>query len=279
VLLVAILIPVASAARERGQRTVCLNNLHQLTLAWTMYADQHDGKLVCGTTFCTTAGNGRWTMEGWAGSVGSAFMFPASRSDIVENPDKGPLWPYLRDIDIYRCPGGRKGHGITYAIVSGANGSDVEGTYTSSLYTGGSELTEPGKRAGRTVLRLTRLTDITSPGPAERAVFLDQGQTQMGDFYVYYLYPRWEATSIPPRHHAKGVTVSMADGHAEYWAWKGRETTTALPRKLVPARNVFIEVLAKGSSYEPTTDDGLYDLQRMQRATWGRLGYPAPEDP
>jgi len=26
--------------------------------------------------------------------------------------------------------------------------------------------------------------------------------------------------------------------------------------------------------YEPQTDDGLYDLQRVQTATWGRWGYP-----
>ena len=25
--------------------------------------------------------------------------------------------------------------------------------------------------------------------------------------------------------------------------------------------------------YEPQTEDGIYDLQRLQKATWGRLGY------
>ena len=48
-LLMAILIPVMSAAREGAQRAVCLSNLRQLTLAWIAYADEHDGKLVCGS--------------------------------------------------------------------------------------------------------------------------------------------------------------------------------------------------------------------------------------
>jgi len=26
-------------------------------------------------------------------------------------------------------------------------------------------------------------------------------------------------------------------------------------------------------NYAPTTDEGLADLQKMQKATWGRLGY------
>jgi hypothetical protein len=33
-----------------------------------------------------------------------------------------------------------------------------------------------------------------------------------------------------------------------------------------------------GGDYEPKTEDGLYDLQRLQRTTWGRLGYPAEEN-
>jgi len=34
---------------------------------------------------------------------------------------------------------------------------------------------------------------------------------------------------------------------------------------------LFDELLE--ADYEPQTEDGLYDLQRLQRATWGRLGY------
>jgi hypothetical protein len=31
------------------------------------------------------------------------------------------------------------------------------------------------------------------------------------------------------------------------------------------------------SDYEPQTEDGLQDLQRMQRVVWGRLGYSPDE--
>ena len=131
-----------------------------------------------------------------------------------------------------------------------------------------------GKRVGKTVLRLTRLTDIISPTAAQRGVFIDMGQTPFADaFCVHYIYPRWEARlNGPPIHHSDGVTLSMADGHAEYWKWRGRETVE-IPRKLlwVPDRSLFAELLEE--DYEPQTEDGLYDLQRLQKATWGRLGY------
>jgi prepilin-type N-terminal cleavage/methylation domain-containing protein/prepilin-type processing-associated H-X9-DG protein len=275
--LLAILIPVGRAAREQGQRAVCLSNLRQLTMAWIAYADEHDSKLVDGTAFSLSTGGSR-RVEGW---LGRAFNFPENRSAVIENPDKGALWPYLQDIDVYRCPRGWAGHAATYAIVTAANGAMVEGTYLPESTNNNWEMTAFGKRVGNTVLRLTRLTDIISPGAGQRVVFIDMGRTPAGesDFYVHYLYPIWSLYSAPPIHHADGATLSMADGHAEYWKWKGRETVVGLPRKLVVAVRGMFDELLEGGDYEPQTEDGLYDLQRVQRATWGRLGYSVEEHP
>lgn len=266
--LLAILVPMARLARERAQRVVCLNNLRQLTTAWIAYADQHDGKLVSGRALGITIVGTRWKMEGWAGT---AFNYPKSREALIANPAEGPLWPYLRNIDIYRCPRGRAGHALTYATVNSANGAPAAGTYADVEIT--REATDFGLRVGSTVLKLTRITDIVSPGPAARAVFVDQGETAESlDFYVYYLNPLWNWHSPPPIQHGDGMTLSMADGHAEYWRWKGQETVE-MPRSLLPARDAFTELLTDCEDYEPQTEDGLYDLQRLQRATWGRLGY------
>ncbi|MBN2312438.1 MAG: hypothetical protein JXM79_00825 [Sedimentisphaerales bacterium] len=275
-LLLALLIPVLGKARKLGQRAVCLSNLKQLTLAWTSYATEYDGKLVNGRPFGLRARGelgerGYLAVEGWAGN---AFLPRNSqyRAVLLQNPDKGALWPWIKDIDIYRCPRGRTGHALTYTTVVSANGCDVEGTFIAE--SGGRELNKIGKRVGGTVLHLTRLTDITNPGASQRAVFLDNGQTPASsDFYVHYLYPMWKVHSAPPIHHEGSMTISMADGHAEFWKWKGRETLN-FSRKLAVWDNLFCEILADGDC-EPETEDGIYDLQRLQRATWGRLGYTA----
>jgi prepilin-type N-terminal cleavage/methylation domain-containing protein/prepilin-type processing-associated H-X9-DG protein len=279
-LLLAIFIPAMQTARERGGRTVCLSRLHQLTLAWTAYADEHDGRLVSGGAFETRkirSGGQRVIFEDW---VGRAFFQPTSRTALLESPQKGALWPYLRDIDFYRCPAGWMGNFVTYAAVVAANGPHiVEGTY--SLGSGGMDTTELGIRVGQTVLRLTKLTDIVSPGPSARAVFLDQAQRPNSwDFSVRYLEARWDGVSPPPPiHHGDGMTLSMADGHVEHWKWKGRETVTGLPRnRMTDSYGTTLEVLAP-QGYGPQTEDGLHDLQRLQRATWGRLGYPTERIP
>ena len=280
-LLLALLFPALRNAREQGQRAVCLSNLKQLTLAWTAYATEYDSKIVNGiATDTRTRGSGQCVImfsEGW---LGPAFTFPKSRSELIEDPNKGALWPWIKDIDFYCCPRGRKGHAATYSTVVSVNGDPVEGTYIPIK--GSTELTRFGKRIGSTVLRLTRLTDIISPGAAQRAVFLDFGQTPVGnDFYAHYLYPKWRWHSPPPIHHRNGVTLSMADGHTEYWKWKSRETID-MPRMLYSTRsnpNLSSEWLDGPEDYVPYTEDGMYDLQRLQKATWGRIGYTAEQEP
>jgi hypothetical protein len=64
----------------------------------------------------------------------------------------------------------------------------------------------------------------------------------------------------------------MADWHTEYWKWKSNETVE-VPRELLPSRGAFMELLEGWDDYEPQTEDGMYDLQRLKKATWGRLGY------
>jgi prepilin-type N-terminal cleavage/methylation domain-containing protein/prepilin-type processing-associated H-X9-DG protein len=270
-LLMAILVPVLRSAREQGQRAVCLSNLRQLTLAWIVYADEHDGRIVHGSPY--GGRTGRIYQEGWAGR---AFLPENSRTraELIANPEKGSLWSWIEDVDIYRCPRGRAGHVLTYSTVPAANGDLVDGTYLPGT---GDGIQRPfGRRVGSTVLRLTRLTEIVSPGAGQRAVFVDECQARPFNtsFKVEYLYARWIGDHPPPIRHNDGVTLSMADGHAEYWKWKGYETVGE-PRIIVGARN--FERLVE-HYFEPQTEDGLYDLQRLQRATWGRLGYSV-EDP
>jgi prepilin-type N-terminal cleavage/methylation domain-containing protein/prepilin-type processing-associated H-X9-DG protein len=278
-ILMAIMFPVLRSAKEHGQRAVCLSNLKQLTLAWTAYAEEHDGKLIRGSPFSHRTQRRRIKSASLTGWAGDAFLSRNSqhRAVLMAHKDKGALWPWIKDIDIYRCARARKGHALTYATVVSANGVCVEGTFMED--TGGWDLTRTGKRVGGTVLRLTKLTDIKIPGASQRAVFMDYGQKpSSSDFYVHYLYPRWKWYSAPPIHHDGGMTLSMADGHAEYWKWKGRETLN-YPRELFPAGNLYHEVFEKPAGeirHEdpiPQTRDGMYDLQRLQRATWGRLGY------
>jgi len=98
-------------------------------------------------------------------------------------------------------------------------------------------------------------------------IFIDYGNRPGPAFRVHYTYPGWMlGGGIPLVHHNQGITLSMADGHVEYWKWRGAETMDLI-RDGLPSGSFT------NMRFEPQTEDGLYDLQRLQKATWGRLGY------
>lgn len=265
-LLLAIFIPAMNRVRELGQRAVCLSNLRQLTLAWMAYADDHGGKLVSGRAIGETTvwGEGKSAPQRLSGWLGRPFGDPGA--SIAETFQQGTLWPYIPNAGILRCPRGwARPYGVHYVILPGANGMAYEGTFVPTPR----QATPFGVRIGRTVVRLTQLSDIISPPAPERAVFMCTCRNSQ-DFALPYLEPHWVYVSPPPIYHGNGVTLSMADGHAEHWRWKGRETLT-LPRFTGSNGTESLDI--EEVYYQPQTDDGLHDLQRLQKATWGRLGY------
>ncbi len=97
--LMAILMPSLRLAREQARSISCRSNVRTLTFAWLMYKDENDGNLVGGHTLQSTVPN-PWVRE------------PPNRGDssIEEKKEyikKGHLWPYVKKIDVYRCPGTR----------------------------------------------------------------------------------------------------------------------------------------------------------------------------
>jgi prepilin-type N-terminal cleavage/methylation domain-containing protein len=45
-ILMAILMLALQRAREQGQRAACMSNVKQLALAWILYADENDDRVV-----------------------------------------------------------------------------------------------------------------------------------------------------------------------------------------------------------------------------------------
>jgi prepilin-type N-terminal cleavage/methylation domain-containing protein/prepilin-type processing-associated H-X9-DG protein len=261
-ILMALLMPTLNRAREQGRRAVCLNHLKTLTLCWIMYADENDDRLVNGEAYYAptsppaapvpTSGPHQGERY-WVGNDCAAnFMQGEQRAqDIqIEALRLGALFPYCRAEKVYRCPTGIRGEMRTYSTAYGMNGCfDAAGTYNGTQ----------GVRVGRTVLMVKKRSEITVPAPAYRLVFLDEGRITPDSYAIHYLTPQW--WDPPFVRHADGTNVAFADGHSDYWKYMGAETIQ-IGKMVNPPHN-----------YRPTTEDGIADVQKMQIATWGRLGY------
>jgi prepilin-type N-terminal cleavage/methylation domain-containing protein/prepilin-type processing-associated H-X9-DG protein len=258
-ILMAILMPSLNRAREQGKRASCLSNLKQLQLAWIAYAGDNDDKIVNGEAYNGTAGTcpvpsgGIHDREKWwtgadcagdymtGGKLLKAVQLQAIRA--------GALYPFVPADKLYACPTGVRGEMRTYSVVDSMNGLRRAGTYTGNV----------GTRVGRTVLWVKKTTEISLPGPAARLVFLDEGRVTPDSYATNYNTGAW--WDPPHVRHADGTNVSFVDGHSDYWKWDSKETIE-IGKMANPRHN-----------YVPQSDEAKADLQKIQKAIWGRLGY------
>ena len=264
-ILMAILMPALQRAREQGQRAACLNNLKQLTLAWIMYCDENDDRIVNGAGGMTfTSGNRTetpWVGRCWHDNYGGGEQLPEETQKArLTDKDASSMWPYVSELKIFACPTGTRGELVTYAAMDGVNGLNASNGRT-GVSTGGNHVDAVGTRAGKTVLWLKKRSEINQPGPSFRMVYIDEGWVTPDSFAVHYTQAVWWDDA--PVRHGDGTTLSMADGHAEYWKWKGTDTVKE-------GRN---RVRGHTNNWTPTTAAGFEDLYDVQKACWGAVGY------
>jgi len=191
-ILMAILLPALNRVKEQGQRAVCLSNVKQLTLAWIMYANENDDKIVNASTFYSRDGEPAW--------IGARSSTSGTVEERRENLKDGILYEFCNDVDIYRCPTGIRGEVLTYAIVDALNGArSIPGTKD---------------------LMIKRLSQIRRPG--ERFVFIDEGKISPDSWTVFYDQESW--WDRPMVRHGDGTNFSFVDGHSDYWKWKDPRT-------------------------------------------------------
>lgn len=241
------------ATRRNGGHpwyTYCPGNLRDLSLAWLMYADENDGKIVNGMAGVDREKDGivvekAWIGKDWADDYKQGGVLDPNKQE--EAIRAGALWPYVKNVRSYRCPPG--GQMRTSSIVDSMNG-----------------VPQPGNPMGRGPMevmdKLIAKNRSQVRSPDTRAVFICVGWAAPGSYAVYYNKDKW--WDPPPLPHLMGTTVSFADFHVERWKWKGEETVrlgeSAGPKQL-------------SKHVSPTTSKGKEDLHKLQKAVWGKLGY------
>ena len=116
-LLMAMLVPALHRAREQGQRAVCLSSLKQLTLAWLLYAEENEYRIVNGSTFFSRPGEPAW--------IGAQWQVTGTPEELREHLKAGVLYKYCEDVDIFKCPTGIRGEVLTYRVHSSSQTVDI----------------------------------------------------------------------------------------------------------------------------------------------------------
>jgi len=201
--LMAILMPSLKLAREQARSLHCRSNVRTLTLAWLMYKDENDAKLVRGHT--PGPGGDAWvTMPDNPGS--------ASIEEKKEYIKRGLMWPYVKEIEVYRCPSDKR-----------KNSPYHQNAYRTYSLAGGMNAVGDGKGgAAWEIFECLSYTDIKQP--ATKYAFLAECDTRGYNMNSWVMYPSSKQWVDPFAiwHRDNTSTLGYADGHVEPQRWYGK---------------------------------------------------------
>jgi prepilin-type N-terminal cleavage/methylation domain-containing protein len=216
-LLLSILLPAISRARELSKRVVCLSNVRQLSVAWLTYAGDNRGRFA--TAMMNPYGELGLIQNGVSVRDYSAWLCPTKDYRVIDYAG-GRLWPYLKNRDVYWCPNDTRDRSKgNYAPLVSYYMNGVFGVLTIAQ----GSLTEGVGTMARTLGEFKHLDSTLLFIEAHYDYGLDRtffwppvyGTKNAG----FFEDDSWPAHFHLIRSNAEGCTVSFADGHAIFWQY------------------------------------------------------------
>lgn len=212
-ILLSVLMPALNIARDQARRIHCISNVRNLTLAWLLYKDDNDDKLV----------------GGHPARSSDAWMLPPQGNDpdplekAREGLRRGKLFEYAKKVELYECPSDERrkrsnqmAYG-SYSVAGGMNGEEKEWS-------------------DRAVFTYGEI-----PHPAEKLVFVEEIDPRgynMGSWVMDREGDNWIDPLAIWHSKSKGV-MSYADGSAIIHTWVNRDTIELATRAAWGDRSVF----------------------------------------
>jgi len=199
-ILAAMLLPALSKAKAKAHGISCLNNLKQLQLGWMLYSGDNKDRIVRtgGLQTLVTDPNDFLARPGGENSNWVLGLAEATDTDFVRN---GLLFPYINNLEVYKCPGDRTTHTRSMSMNAWMNPIKLEGVLDPNW---------------GTIFR--KQTAIRNP--TDTWVAIDENPNTINDgwFAVKPNSPNvWY--DVPATYHNDAGGLSFADGHAEIKKW------------------------------------------------------------
>jgi prepilin-type N-terminal cleavage/methylation domain-containing protein len=213
-ILAALLLPALSSAKAKAKRMICLNNLKQLSTAWTMYYGDNNSRLAscvpyhlpfCDNTNAWVLGNAQTEPQEMAYGEVDPGVSDATNPACIS---RGTLFPYTGSPGIYRCSlDNRTLDGVPYVR-----------TYSMNNWMNG--LSPAVWLPALDPSRLVYKKDSDLPAPSRLFVFVDEDPAGINDAMLAVIIdPGYGMNDIPTRIHKTAYPLSFADGHAESFKW------------------------------------------------------------
>jgi len=286
-ILAGLLLPVLAKSKQSGQGIKCISNERQLVLGWTMYAGENKDNIVVSSydpTVNDPYNNWVWCQQeedysdNWWNYDPN---YPGGGAHPAWAITAGPLFPYINNYMVYRCPS--DGSVINHAGSTPFPAGQYPRvrSYSMNFWFGGFGGTGPGaiKGAGGSTWgndypvyeKTTDLNNISqSYGAANTWLFTDERedcinwgnylQDMDGDpqtnasLYVFY-------QDMPGFYHNLSGAFGYADGHAALQHWLD-------PRTYPPLQSVSTLITAADAINGPAASASGWQVPRDNDVRW-----------
>jgi prepilin-type N-terminal cleavage/methylation domain-containing protein/prepilin-type processing-associated H-X9-DG protein len=277
-ILAAMLLPALISAKKKGQMAACISNQKQLALAWTMYSDDNQDRLVGFSTYWlplvsfTSAPAGTtlpWRVSYTGGALGTELQVPGVQANSAANVQKlvemgykmpepglsGPLFQYAPNPDIVHCPGDPR-----WSLQPSASGPCAYDSYSGSALLNG----DNGGFTKRAQILHPSNGFLWIEGADMRGE--NAGSWDMQSYGSSADFSTAVFGDSPADFHVNTMTLSFADGHVEKHRWLDG-TTIAYANSTNPNKDGSSPV--KTAAQHPGNVD----------AIWVANHYAGPQNP
>jgi prepilin-type N-terminal cleavage/methylation domain-containing protein/prepilin-type processing-associated H-X9-DG protein len=209
-ILAAMLLPALSKAKAKAQGIYCMNNTKQLTLGWIMYQSDNNEQLMdISRAIDSTANQMDWSSL--PANIDTTGLLGTSAQENL-------MAKYVKSAAVYKCPS------------DNYQSPQNPGPRTRSVAMNGALTGKPtfvnDPSLGRAYFTAKKSSELSSPGPANIYVFLDEHADSIGDLQ-FMIDPGYAKNAehwrdFPASYHNGAGSFSFADGHSEIHRWMNK---------------------------------------------------------
>jgi prepilin-type N-terminal cleavage/methylation domain-containing protein/prepilin-type processing-associated H-X9-DG protein len=216
-ILASMLLPALSKAKTQSLATECINNKHQLALAWISYAhdfndhlaindnSDNNGSDVNTAVKCWCDGNMDWTLD----SDNTNYMLLGNSKDALLAPYFAGGWK------AYKCPADIY---LSQQQVRAHFEERVRSISMDACLGAGEKWS-----GGEWVPAVKKMSDLVNPAPSMTWVLTDEQADSINDAMLYIdpLLPTDAGSfnDVPAGYHNNAGAFGFADGHSEIHKW------------------------------------------------------------
>jgi prepilin-type N-terminal cleavage/methylation domain-containing protein len=251
-ILASMLLPALSKAKVQTQGIQCMNNTHQLTLAWISYSHDYKDHLVINDNSGNAGAQATTAVKCWCdGEIDWTTDPDNTNYLLLADPKIALLSPYYASgWKLYKCPADV----FLSHVQAKAGFQERIRSVSMDAWLGA------GYKYYGWVPAVKTMSDLVHPSPSMTWVLVDEDPDSINDAMLYAnpLQPGvfWD---LPASYHNHACGFSFADGHSEIHKWANEN------HWIKPC--TFVQV-------SDTTPVGPKDFTWLAERT---PGYPAPK--